>query len=163
MIRFDDILEKVSSYISEKEALVLQKAYVFAARAHKGQVRRSGEPYLSHPLEVTNILADMHLDKTTLVAALLHDVLEDTDITAAEIKETFGKEVADLVEGVTKISRVQDTSPEVRRAETIRKIILAMTDDIRVIFIKLADRIHNLQTLRFLGEEKQAQSANPAK
>ncbi len=159
MIRFDDILEKVSSYISEKEALVLQKAYVFAARAHKGQVRRSGEPYLSHPLEVTNILADMRLDKTTLVAALLHDVLEDTDITAAEIKETFGKEAADLVEGVTKISRVQDTSPEARRAETIRKIILAMTDDIRVIFIKLADRIHNLQTLRFLGEEKQAQVA----
>ncbi|MGD1008643.1 MAG: bifunctional (p)ppGpp synthetase/guanosine-3',5'-bis(diphosphate) 3'-pyrophosphohydrolase [Candidatus Aminicenantales bacterium] len=159
MIRFDDILEKVSSYISEKEALALQKAYVFAARAHKGQVRRSGEPYLSHPLEVTNILADMRLDKTTLVAALLHDVLEDTDITAAEIKETFGKEAADLVEGVTKISRVQDTSPEARRAETIRKIILAMTDDIRVIFIKLADRIHNLQTLQFLGEEKQAQVA----
>ncbi|MGA2362028.1 MAG: bifunctional (p)ppGpp synthetase/guanosine-3',5'-bis(diphosphate) 3'-pyrophosphohydrolase [Candidatus Aminicenantales bacterium] len=159
MIRFDDILEKVSSYISEKEALALQKAYVFAARAHKGQVRRSGEPYLSHPLEVTNILADMRLDKTTLVAALLHDVLEDTDITAAEIKENFGQEAADLVEGVTKISRVQETSAEARRAETIRKIILAMTDDIRVIFIKLADRIHNLQTLQFLGGEKQAQVA----
>jgi GTP pyrophosphokinase len=159
MIRFDDILDKVSSYISEKEALVLQKAYVFAARAHKGQVRRSGEPYLSHPLEVTNILADMRLDKTTLVAALLHDVLEDTDITAAEIKGNFGKEAADLVEGVTKISRVQEASAEARRAETIRKIILAMTDDIRVIFIKLADRIHNLQTLQFLGGEKQAQVA----
>jgi GTP pyrophosphokinase len=159
MIRFDDILEKASSYITEKEVMVLQKAYVFAAQAHKGQVRRSGEPYLSHPLEVANLLADMHLDKTTLAAALLHDVLEDTDVTAAEIKENFGREVADLVEGVTKISRVHETSPEASRAETIRKIILAMTDDIRVIFIKLADRIHNLQTLEFLGEEKQTQVA----
>ena len=159
MIRFDDILEKASSYISEKEALVLQKAYVFAGKAHKGQVRRSGEPYLSHPLEVADYLADMRLDKTTLVAALLHDVLEDTDATAADIRENFGKEVAALVEGVTKISRVQEVSPEVRRAETIRKIILAMTDDIRVIFIKLADRIHNLKTLRHLDEERQRQIA----
>jgi guanosine-3',5'-bis(diphosphate) 3'-pyrophosphohydrolase len=159
MIRFDDILEKASSYISEKEVLVLQKAYVFAGKAHKGQVRRSGEPYLSHPLEVADYLADMKLDKTTLVAALLHDVLEDTDVTAADIRENFGKAVADLVEGVTKISRVQEVSPEVRRAETIRKIILAMTDDIRVIFIKLADRIHNLKTLRHLDEERQRQIA----
>ncbi|HYA48205.1 MAG TPA: bifunctional (p)ppGpp synthetase/guanosine-3',5'-bis(diphosphate) 3'-pyrophosphohydrolase [Burkholderiales bacterium] len=159
MIRFDDIVEKASVYISEKDVLVLQKAYVFAARAHKGQVRRSGEPYLSHPLEVANTLADMHLDRTTLVAALLHDVLEDTEVTAAEVRERFGKDVAELVAGVTKIGRVQDTPPEDRRAETIRKIILAMTDDIRVIFIKLADRIHNLKTLEFLGEEKQRQVA----
>lgn len=159
MIRFDDILEKAAAYISEKDVHVLQKAYVFAARAHKGQVRRSGEPYLSHPLEVANTLADMRLDRTTLVAALLHDALEDTDVTAAEIRESFGKDVADLVEGVTKIGRVQDTPPEDRRAETIRKIILAMTDDIRVIFIKLADRIHNLKTLEFMGEEKQTQVA----
>jgi guanosine-3',5'-bis(diphosphate) 3'-pyrophosphohydrolase len=159
MIRFDDILEKASSYIGEKEALVLQKAYVFAGKAHKGQVRRSGEPYLSHPLEVADYLADMKLDKTTLVAALLHDVLEDTDATAADIRENFGKEVADLVEGVTKISRVQQVSPEVRRAETIRKIILAMTDDIRIIFIKLADRIHNLKTLQHLDEERRRQIA----
>jgi len=159
MVRFDDIIEKVSSYISEKEIAALRKAYVFAGQAHKGQVRRSGEPYLSHPLEVTDHLADMRLDKTTLVAALLHDVLEDTDTTAAALRESFGRDVADLVEGVTKISRVQEASPEVRRAETIRKIILAMTDDIRVIFIKLADRIHNLKTLRVLDEEKQRQIA----
>ena len=159
MVRFDDILEKVSSYISEKEIAALRKAYVFAGQAHKGQVRRSGEPYLSHLLEVTNDLADMKLDRTTLVAALLHDVLEDTDTTAAAIREGFGREVAGLVEGVTKISRVQEVSPEVRRAETIRKIILAMTDDIRVVFIKLADRIHNLKTLRFLDEAKQRQIA----
>ena len=159
MVRFDDIVEKAASYISEKEVAVLRKAYVFAGRAHQGQVRRSGEPYLSHPLEVTAYLADMKLDRTTLVAALLHDVLEDTATTAATIRESFGKEVAGLVEGVTKISRVQEVSPEVRRAETIRKIILAMTDDIRVIFIKLADRIHNLKTLRFLDEERQRQIA----
>jgi guanosine-3',5'-bis(diphosphate) 3'-pyrophosphohydrolase len=159
MVRFDDIVEKAASYISEKEVAVLRKAYVFAGQAHQGQVRRSGEPYLSHPLEVTAYLADMKLDRTTLVAALLHDVLEDTATTPAAVRESFGKEVAALVEGVTKISRVQEVSPEVRRAETIRKIILAMTDDIRIIFIKLADRIHNLKTLRFLDKEKQRQIA----
>jgi GTP pyrophosphokinase len=159
MIRFDDILDKVSSTYSEKDITLLQKAYVFSARAHKGQSRRSGEPYLSHPLEVTNFLADMNLDQTTLAAGLLHDVLEDTEVSAAEIREVFGKEIAGLVEGVTKISRVQDASPEVRRAETIRKIILAMTDDLRIIFIKLADRIHNLKTLKYLAEDKQQQIA----
>lgn len=159
MIRFDDILEKVSASYSEKDVNLLKKAYVFAARAHKGQTRRSGEPYLSHPLEVSSMLADMRLDKTTLMAGLLHDVLEDTDITAGDVRENFGQDVADLVEGVTKISRVQESSPEVRQAETIRKIILAMTDDLRVIFIKLADRIHNLKTLNFLPEDKQRQIA----
>ncbi len=159
MVRFDDIVEKAASYISEKELAVLRKAYVFSGQAHKGQVRRSGEPYLSHPLEVTAYLADMKLDRTTLVAALLHDVLEDTETTPAALRESFGPEVADLVEGVTKISRVQEVSPEVRRAETLRKIILAMTDDIRIIFIKLADRVHNLKTLKYLGEEKQRQVA----
>lgn len=150
MVRFDDILEKATPYLTDKDILVLQKAYVFAGRAHKGQTRRSGEPYLSHPLEVAYFLAAMRLDRTTLVAALLHDALEDTEVTPAEIRESFGREVADLVEGVTKISQVHGASPESDRAETVRKIILAMTDDIRVIFIKLADRIHNLKTLKFL-------------
>lgn len=159
MIRFDDILEKVSSSYKEKDIMLLKKAYVFAAQAHKGQIRRSGEPYLSHPLEVTNMLADMKLDKTTLVAGLLHDVLEDTEVTALDLQKAFGKDVTDLVEGVTKISRVQESSPETRQAESIRKIILAMTDDLRVIFIKLTDRIHNLKTLKFLSEDKQKQIA----
>ncbi len=159
MIRLDDILDKVSSSYSEESITLLKKAYVFSAQAHKGQIRRSGEPYLSHPLEVTNMLADMKLDATTLVAGLLHDVLEDTDITATDIEHAFGQEVAHLVEGVTKISRVQESSPETRQAESIRKVILAMTDDLRVIFIKLADRIHNLKTLKFLPEEKQRQIA----
>jgi GTP pyrophosphokinase len=159
MIRIDDILEKVAPSYAEKEMNLLKKAYVFAARAHKGQTRRSGEPYLSHPLEVANMLADMQLDSTTLLAGLLHDVLEDTEITAADLRENFGPDVADLVDGVTKISRVQESSPELRQAETIRKIILAMIDDLRVIFIKLADRIHNLKTLKFLPPEKQKQIA----
>ncbi len=159
MIRFDDILEKVASSYTEKDITVLKKAYVFAAQAHKGQIRRSGEPYLSHSLEVANMLADMKLDRTTLTAGLLHDVLEDTQVTALELKDAFGKETTHLVEGVTKISRVQESSPETRQAESIRKIILAMTDDLRVIFIKLADRIHNLKTLKFLPEAKQKQVA----
>ncbi len=159
MIRFDDILEKVSSFYSEKDVTILKKAYVFAAKAHKGQVRRSGEPYLSHPLEVAKMLSEMKLDCVTLAAGMLHDVLEDTDVTAKDLQKNFGKEIADLVDGVTKISRVQEVSPETRQAESIRKIILAMTDDLRVIFIKLADRVHNLQTLKFLPEEKQRQIA----
>jgi GTP pyrophosphokinase len=159
MIRFDDILEKVSARFNEKEIALLQKAIVFSGRAHKGQVRRSGEPYLSHPLEVAAQLADMNLDPMTLAAGLLHDVLEDTEVTADELREGFGKDVAALVEGVTKISRVQETSPELQRAETIRKIILAMTDDLRVIFIKLADRLHNLRTLKFLPESAQKRIA----
>ena len=159
MIRIDDILEKVSGRFGDKEIALLQKATVFSARAHKGQVRRSGEPYLSHPLDVAAQLADMNLDAVTLAAGLLHDVLEDTDVTAAEIKEAFGKDVAALVEGVTKISRVQESSPEMQHAETIRKIILAMTDDMRVIFIKLADRLHNLRTLKFLPEAAQKRIA----
>jgi len=159
MIRFDDIFVNVAASSTEKEVNLLKKAYVFAAKAHKGQTRRSGEPYLSHPLEVANMLADLRLDSTTLVAGLLHDVLEDTDVTAADLRDNFGQEVADLVEGVTKMSRVQESSPEVRQAETIRKIILTMINDLRVIFIKLADRIHNLKTLKFLPEDKQKQIA----
>jgi GTP pyrophosphokinase len=160
MIRFEDILEKVSSSYSEKDILLLKKAYVFAAQAHKGQTRRSGEPYLSHALEVSSMLADLKLDKTTLAAGLLHDVLEDTDVLSIDLSRAFGKEVTHLVEGVTKISRIQESSPETRQAESIRKVILAMTDDLRVIFIKLADRIHNLKTLKFLPENKQKQIAN---
>jgi guanosine-3',5'-bis(diphosphate) 3'-pyrophosphohydrolase len=159
MTRFDDIIEKVSDRLEAKDIAVLRKAYVFSAKAHKGQIRRSGEPYLSHPLEVAALLADMSMDWTTIAAGLLHDVLEDAEVTTADLREAFGKEVSQLVEGVTKISRVQEASPEIRRAETIRKIILAMTDDLRVIFIKLADRLHNLKTLNFLAEDKQRQVA----
>jgi Guanosine polyphosphate pyrophosphohydrolases/synthetases len=121
MIRFDDIIDKIQGRYSEKDIRLLQKAYIFAARAHRGQTRRSGEPYLSHPLEVTNILAEMNLDLTTLIAGLLHDVPEDTEVSINEIREEFGKDVAALVEGVTKIGRVEDSTPEETRAETIKK------------------------------------------
>ncbi|MGB9004466.1 MAG: bifunctional (p)ppGpp synthetase/guanosine-3',5'-bis(diphosphate) 3'-pyrophosphohydrolase [Candidatus Aminicenantales bacterium] len=159
MIRFEDILDKVSSSFTERETNQLRKAYIFAASAHKGQSRRSGEPYLSHPLEVANMLADLKLGPTTLAAGLLHDVLEDTAVTLPQLRKAFGQEVASQVEGVTKISRVQESSPERQQAETIRKIILAMTVDLRVIFIKLADRLHNLKTLKFLSQEKQKRIA----
>ena len=159
MIRFNDILDRVAPSYSDKAVTLLKKAYVFAASAHKGHLRRSGEPYLSHPLEVASMLADMRMDHKALAAGLLHDVLEDTEVTPVELRKAFGQEVADLVEGVTKISRVQETSTEDRQAETIQKIILAMTDDLRVIFIKLADRVHNLKTLDFLNENQQKRIA----
>ncbi len=159
MIRFNDILDKVSPAYSDRGIMLLKKAYVFAASAHQGHLRRSGEPYLSHPLEVANMLADLRLDYKALVAGLLHDVLEDTEVTPVELRKAFGQEVLDLVEGVTKISRVQEASTEDRQAETIQKIILAMTDDLRVIFIKLADRVHNLKTLNFLNENQQRRIA----
>jgi guanosine-3',5'-bis(diphosphate) 3'-pyrophosphohydrolase len=159
MIRFEDILDKVSSSFTEREINQLRKAYIFAASAHKGQSRRSGEPYLSHPLEVANMLADMRLGPTSLAAGLLHDVLEDTAVTLPQLQKAFGQQVASLVEGVTKISLVQESSPERQQAETIRKIILSMTVDLRVIFIKLADRLHNLKTLKFLSPDKQKRIA----
>ena len=159
MIRFNDILEKVSPAYSERGILLLKKAYVFAANAHQGHLRRSGEPYLSHPLEVADMLADLRMDSKALAAGILHDVLEDTEVTPPELGKAFGQEVLDLVEGVTKISRVQEASTEDRQAETIQKVILAMTDDLRVIFIKLADRVHNLKTLNFMSEGQQRRIA----
>jgi len=159
MIRFDEIVEKVLNYNPKANIDLLRKAYVFSAKAHKGQTRLSGEPYLSHPLEVTNLLADMKLDEITLAAGLLHDVLEDTDIRAEQLREIFGEEITRIVESVTKMSQIKFTSPEYHQAENIRKVILGMVDDLRVIFIKLADRLHNLQTLKFLPEEKQKQIA----
>jgi GTP pyrophosphokinase len=159
MIRFDEIVEKVLNYNPNADIDLLRKAYVFSAKAHKGQTRLSGEPYLSHPLEVTNLLVDMKLDEITLAAGLLHDVLEDTDIKKEQLREIFGEEITRIVESVTKMSQIKFTSPEYHQAENIRKVILGMVDDLRVIFIKLADRLHNLQTLKFLPEEKQKQIA----
>ncbi len=155
MVRINEIIDKVSSYLSEADILLIQKAYVFAAAKHSGQVRLSGEPYLSHPLEVANILADLRLDAATITAGLLHDIIEDTDVTLEELKEKFGSEVAKLVDGVTKIERMDFSTREERLAENVRKMILAMSDDIRVIFIKLADRLHNMRTLGFHNGIKQ--------
>ena len=149
MIRITDILDKVSEYSPEADISLIERAYVYSARVHEGQVRLSGEPYLMHPLEVAGILADMNLDVVSIAAGLLHDVLEDTPAEPKEIKELFGAEVHHIVSGVTKLSKLRFSSSQARQAESIRKMLLAMADDLRVILIKLADRLHNMRTLRF--------------
>jgi guanosine-3',5'-bis(diphosphate) 3'-pyrophosphohydrolase len=150
MIRFENLLEKVRSYSPEADVELLRRAYVFSALEHKGQVRHSGEPYLVHPLEVADFLADMKLDVVAVAAGLLHDVVEDTLTTPERIAELFGKEIAHVVEGVTKIGAIPFSSSEERQAENFRKMLLAMVDDIRVILVKLADRLHNMRTLHHL-------------
>ena len=152
--QFAELLQKIRQGRAE-DAELLQRAYEFAAEKHHAQTRESGEPYLSHPLEVASILADLRLDVTTLCAALLHDVVEDTHIPLAAINKKFGPEVARLVEGVTKISRLELANPEARQAESVRKMLLAMVSDVRVVLVKLADRLHNMRTLHFLPPEKQ--------
>src|SRR5512145_379920 len=154
MIRFEDILDKVESYIPNFDEELLQKAYIFSAREHRGQVRSSGEPYLVHPLNVAYLLAEMRLDETSIAVGLLHDVLEDTLTTKEKLQEIFGEDVAELVNGVTKISRYAYVSKEEQQAETFRKMLLAMVSDLRVVLVKLADRLHNMRTLQYLPEEK---------
>ncbi len=159
MIRFETLLEKVRSYSPEADLELLRRAYVFSALEHKGQVRHSGEPYLVHPLEVADLLADMKLDVVAVSAGLLHDVVEDTLTTPERIAELFGPEIAHVVEGVTKIGAIQFSSSEERQAENFRKMLLAMVDDIRVILVKLADRLHNMRTLHHLPEERRIKIA----
>ena len=154
MIRIDTLLEKVRRYSPEADLELLRRAYVFSALAHKGQVRHSGEPYLIHPLEVADALAGMKLDVVAVSAGLLHDVVEDTLTTPEHIEELFGREIAHVVEGVTKIGAIPFSSSEQRQAENFRKMLLAMVDDIRVILVKLADRLHNMRTLHHLPEER---------
>ncbi len=154
MIRFEDLLEKVRAYSPDADVELLRRAYVFSAFEHRGQVRHSGEPYLIHPLAVADFLADMKLDAVAVAAGLLHDVVEDTLTTIDRIQELFGPEVAHVVEGVTKISAIRFASSEERQAENFRKMLLAMVDDIRVILVKLADRLHNMRTLSHLPDER---------
>ena len=157
MIRITDILDKVYDYLPEADVSLIDRAYIYSARVHEGQVRLSGEPYLSHPLEVANILAEMNMDVESIAAALLHDVIEDTPATKEDISELFGPGVAHIVEGVTKLSTLPSATKVVQQAESLRKMILAMADDIRVILIKLADRLHNMRTLKYHKKpEKQA-------
>ena len=154
MIRFEDLEEKVLRYHPNADLELLRKAYVFSAREHGGQIRQSGEPYLSHPLQVANILAEMKLDVACVSVGLLHDVVEDTLTNLDSIREYFGENIAHLVDGVTKIGQIQFSSRQEKQAENFRKLLLAMVDDIRVILIKLADRLHNLRTLQYLPPEK---------
>src|SRR5208337_1601973 len=159
MVRFNDIVEEMLRYNPQADVDMLERAYVLSAKAHKGTIRLSGEPYLIHPLEVAYILTKMNLDVQSVASGLLHDTLEDSYLVKAELEQYFGSEVAELVDGVTKISRIRMSGSEDTRAENLRKMILAMSKDIRVILIKLADRYHNMQTLNFLSAEKQAEIA----
>ena len=155
-----ELVERVRAYDGGADESLLNHAYTFSMKAHGSQVRESGDPYFSHPLEVAGILTDMKLDGATIATALLHDTVEDTLATLAEIEENFGPEIARLVDGVTKLSQLEvPASPESRQAENFRKLFLAMSDDIRVLLVKLADRLHNMRTLRHLSPEKRARVA----
>jgi guanosine-3',5'-bis(diphosphate) 3'-pyrophosphohydrolase len=159
LIRINDIIDKIADYVPEADLDIVKRAYIYSARVHEGQVRLSGEPYLSHPLEVAGILADMKLDPESIAAGLLHDVIEDTSATPQEIKDLFGPEILHIVSGVSKLSGLTFGSSKARQAESIRKMFLAMADDIRVILIKLADRLHNMRTLQFHRADRRREIA----
>ena len=158
-LRFAELIDKVRRNRPGDDFELLRRAYDFAAEQHKSQTRLSGEPYLSHPVEVAHVLADMKLDVTSLCAALLHDVVEDTRIPIEKISEQFGPDVGRIVEGVTKISKLDLLAPEDRQAENVRKMLLAMVNDVRVVMVKLADRLHNMRTLEYLASERQQRIA----
>ena len=146
---------RLKHYLKSEDITQVWEAYRYADQAHQGVVRKTGEPYISHPVSVACILADMHMDLPTIMAALLHDVVEDTDISTDDIKEKFGQQVAELVDGVTKLDKIEFQSASVAQAENFRKMLLAMSQDVRVILVKLADRLHNMQTLEGMRPEKQ--------
>src|SRR5947207_10270284 len=152
--RFRELLRMVGENRPNEDLGIVQRAYDFSLQHHEGQKRASVEPYLVHPLEVATVLAEMKLDPAAIAAGLLHDAVEDTPVTIEEIEKLFGEQVAHIVEGVTKIEKINLASREERQAENVRKMVLAMVDDIRVVLIKLADRLHNVRTLRYLPEER---------
>lgn len=154
MLRINDILDKAQAYLTAEELEMIQKAYIYSANVHQGQVRLSGEPYLTHPMEVAGILTDMKMDSATIISGLLHDTIEDTLTTKEQIDEEFGSDVAFLVSGLTKLSRISFGSQEERQAENFRKMILAMSADIRILMVRLADRIHNMRTLQYQKPER---------
>jgi len=159
MIRIEDIIEKVGQNHPQADLDMLRRAYFFSAVHHKGQTRASGEPYLVHPLEVANILADMRLDEVSVATGLLHDVVEDTLVEPEVIRDSFGEEIAHLVDGLTKLAHISNQSREEQQAENVRKMLLAMVDDVRVVLVKLADRLHNMRTLHHLKPEKRKRIA----
>src|SRR3982751_477509 len=151
MLRQYELVDRVLGYDPDADEALLNRAYVFSLQAHGSQKLASGAPYYSHPIEVAGILTDLHLDDETIATAILHDTIEDTVATPEEIEKSFGKSVARLVDGVTKLSKIEAQSESQRAAENLRKFLLAMSGDIRVLLVKLADRLHNMRTLHFIS------------
>ena len=160
MMRQYELVERVRRYNPNADEDLLNRAYVFAMKAHGSQKRASGDPFFSHPLEVAAILTELKLDDATIVAAVLHDTIEDTAATREEIDKVFGPEIGGLVEGLTKLNRLDFASKHAQQAENFRKLLLAIADDARVLLIKLADRLHNMRTLNFMPQE-QARAHRP--
>lgn len=159
ILMIENLLQKIEENCNNIDIEVIKKAHDLATEAHKEQKRESGEPYVIHPIDVACILAEMGMDTSTIVAGLLHDVIEDTHYTYEDISEMFSEEVANLVQGVTKLGKIEYKTKEEQQADNVRKMLLAMAKDIRVIIIKLADRLHNMRTLKFMPKEKQKQKA----
>ena len=159
MMRQYELVERVRKYNPNTDEELLNRAYVYAMKAHGTQLRASGDPYFSHPLEVAAILTDLKLDDATIVAALLHDTIEDTEATRAEIDQLFGKDIGRLVEGLTKLKRLDLVSREATQAENLRKLLLAIAEDVRVLLVKLADRLHNMRTLDHMPPEARRRNA----
>src|SRR5262245_31851042 len=159
MMRQYDLIERVKNYNPNTNEDLLNRAYVYAMKAHGTQTRASGDPYFSHPLEVAAILTDLKLDDATIVAALLHDTIEDTEATKAEIDEKFGPEIGALVDGLTKLKKLDLVTREAKQAENLRKLLLAIAADVRVLLIKLADRLHNMRTLDFMKPDSRRRTA----
>ena len=159
MLTINELSKAIGTYLQPEQVNKVQLAYQFSAEAHEGQKRKSGEPYIYHPLEVANILGDMRMDYQTLVAAILHDVMEDPPPLKTEIRKKFGKGIAELVDGVSKLDKVKFESYEEAQASNFQKMLMAMSADIRVILVKLADRLHNMRTLEALKSEKRQRIA----
>src|SRR6187397_3528402 len=159
MMRQYDLIERVRRYNPETNEALLNRAYVYAMKAHGEQRRASGDPYFSHPIEVAAILTDLKLDDATIAAALLHDTIEDTEATRAEIDSLFGHDIGRLVEGLTKLKKLDLVTKEAKQAENLRKLLLAIADDVRVLLIKLADRLHNMRTLQYMPPEARRRAA----
>src|SRR5512143_1362594 len=159
IIRLQDIVEEVHKHHPEADTSLIDKAYIFSAKAHEGQLRLSGEPYLSHPLEVAFLLAQMGLGPVTVSSGLLHDTVEDSAATLDDLEEFFGDEVTDVVNGVTKIGQLIFGNRQTQQAEYLRKMVLSMSHDIRVLLVKLADRVHNMRTLGFMEASKRRRIA----
>src|SRR6266849_6293921 len=159
LTKFRELMKRMQENRPQDDLTIVKKAYDYSLRVHAGQTRASGQPYLVHPLEVALVLAEMKMDTVAIAAGLLHDSVEDTSVTVVDIRKEFGEQVAHIVEGVTKISAIDFATREEQQAENLRKMMLAMVDDIRVVLIKLADRLHNMRTLEHLPPERQQKIA----